>query len=43
VGCSIGVALSKDQSPDSLVHEADLALYRAKELGRNCWAVYDVA
>jgi two-component system cell cycle response regulator len=40
VTVSIGVAISLDvnvDGPESLVRQADLALYQAKEAGRNCW------
>ncbi|RUO25371.1 hypothetical protein CWE09_01140 [Aliidiomarina minuta] len=40
---SIGVALSKsDDNPESLIRNADTALYRAKERGRNIYHVYTV-
>jgi diguanylate cyclase (GGDEF)-like protein/PAS domain S-box-containing protein len=41
---SIGVALSEDgKSRDDLLHEADVAMYRAKERGRSGqYAVFDV-
>jgi diguanylate cyclase (GGDEF)-like protein len=35
VTCSIGCTLHKDSSADSLIREADEALYRAKQRGRN--------
>ena len=35
VTCSIGVACSVGRAPNALVREADEALYRAKEQGRN--------
>jgi diguanylate cyclase (GGDEF)-like protein len=43
VSVSIGVAHAGPQhtSADSLLHEADLAMYRAKERGRNCFDVAD--
>lgn len=40
VTASVGIAVSASQSPDGLVQEADLALYRAKERGRNRWEMY---
>ncbi len=42
VTVSIGLATSLDvnvDSPDSLLRQADQALYRAKQAGRNCWRV----
>ena len=43
VSCSIGIALSAGHSPEALLHEADIALSRAKHSGRNRWAIYDQA
>ena len=43
VTTSIGVALSADvpnAQPDTLIHKADLALYRAKAAGRACYALF---
>ncbi len=42
VTVSIGIATSLDvgvDGPESLVRQADLALYGAKRAGRNCWRV----
>ncbi len=42
VTVSIGIAISLDvnvDGPESLVRQADLALYSAKQAGRNCWRV----
>ena len=44
VGASIGVATispTSAASPEDLVRHADTAMYRAKDAGRNCIAVYD--
>jgi diguanylate cyclase (GGDEF)-like protein len=45
VTTSIGVAMTADAqaSPDSLVRDADAAMYRAKELGRNRYELFDDA
>jgi diguanylate cyclase (GGDEF)-like protein len=44
VTASIGVAAispTSSTSPEDLVRHADTAMYRAKDAGRNCMAVYD--
>jgi diguanylate cyclase (GGDEF)-like protein len=40
--CSIGISFTFDRSsdPDVLVHEADVAMYRAKERGGACYEVF---
>jgi len=40
---SIGIAIAdaRYETPDDLLRDADLALYRAKELGRNRYVVFD--
>jgi diguanylate cyclase (GGDEF)-like protein len=42
VTASIGVTLARDPdaAPQALIREADAAMYRAKELGKSCHAVY---
>ncbi len=42
IGCSIGVALapSHGERSDELLRNADLALYKSKHGGRNCFNVY---
>ena len=41
-GASIGVAIDESKSPDlqELLIQADIALYRAKEMGRNCFEFF---
>jgi diguanylate cyclase (GGDEF)-like protein len=43
IGASVGVAISQDGStdPDLLLHEADVAVYRAKQTGRGRTEVFD--
>ncbi len=43
VGASIGVAISQDANidPEALLHEADIAVYRAKGAGKGRAEVYD--
>lgn len=43
VGASVGVAVypHHGESAEALLHNADLAMYAAKERGRNCWHLYD--
>jgi diguanylate cyclase (GGDEF)-like protein len=40
--CSIGIAFTFERSvdPDALVHDADLAMYRAKERGGACYEIF---
>jgi diguanylate cyclase (GGDEF)-like protein len=42
VGASVGMTLAgAGREPDTLLHEADLAMYKAKSRGRNNWARFD--
>jgi diguanylate cyclase (GGDEF)-like protein len=45
VGTSIGIAMAPDHGsdPQELLKKADLALYRSKSAGRNCFTLYDDA
>jgi diguanylate cyclase (GGDEF)-like protein/PAS domain S-box-containing protein len=43
VGCSVGVAMSDGRHPVSLIQQADAALYRAKERGRNRCEIYEAS
>jgi diguanylate cyclase (GGDEF)-like protein len=40
--CSIGISFTFDRGadPDTLIHEADLAMYRSKERGGACYEVF---
>lgn len=44
VTASIGVTFypQKDCSPDQLLRQADQAMYQAKQLGKNCFHIFDV-
>src|SRR5208283_4445842 len=43
VSASVGLAVAKDgeKTADRLIHEADIAMYRAKAVGRNRFAIFD--
>jgi diguanylate cyclase (GGDEF)-like protein/PAS domain S-box-containing protein len=43
VSASVGLAIAKDpeKTADRLIHEADIAMYRAKAIGRNHFAIFD--
>jgi diguanylate cyclase (GGDEF)-like protein len=45
IGASIGIALAPEHgsNQEQLLKKADLALYRSKKAGRNCYTVYDEA
>jgi diguanylate cyclase (GGDEF)-like protein len=45
IGTSIGIALAPEHGSEQeqLLRKADLALYRSKSAGRNCFTVYDEA
>ncbi|MGH9187610.1 MAG: diguanylate cyclase domain-containing protein, partial [Acidimicrobiales bacterium] len=43
VNCSIGIALASGGEPESVIRDADAAMYRAKDLGRNRHVVFEDA
>ncbi|MGH9019019.1 MAG: diguanylate cyclase, partial [Acidimicrobiales bacterium] len=40
VTASIGIATGERRSADEMLRDADLALYRAKAMGKDCYVVY---
>ena len=42
IGASIGISCFPDDSDDaeSMIRHGDIAMYRAKQTGRNCWVFY---
>lgn len=40
---SIGIAMASTDNFDAVSHDADLAMYHAKEMGRDCYAFFDGA
>ena len=42
VGASIGISICPDDGADAetMLRHADIAMYKAKEKGRNCWVWY---
>jgi diguanylate cyclase (GGDEF)-like protein/PAS domain S-box-containing protein len=40
ISASIGIAAGDRPSAQELLREADIALYRAKAAGKNCWALF---
>lgn len=45
ISCSIGIATSSHthQQPNELLRDADIAMYEAKKLGKNRWAIFNTA
>ncbi|WP_375478962.1 putative bifunctional diguanylate cyclase/phosphodiesterase [uncultured Jatrophihabitans sp.] len=40
ITASVGIALGHRDTPEQLLHEADVALYQAKAAGKNCYEVF---
>ncbi|MFQ3574284.1 MAG: diguanylate cyclase [Thermodesulfovibrionales bacterium] len=42
ISASVGISIyfASDENPDSLIKKADIAMYRAKQLGKNCYEFY---
>jgi diguanylate cyclase (GGDEF)-like protein len=42
IGASVGISIFPDDAPDAetMLRHGDIAMYRAKEKGRNCWQLY---
>jgi diguanylate cyclase (GGDEF)-like protein len=43
ISASIGITVGPHETVDELLRDADIALYRAKEAGKNAYAVFDSA
>ncbi len=41
ISASIGIAAGVRTSAHELLRDADIALYRAKAMGKNCWALFE--
>ncbi len=40
ITASVGIAVGHRETPEALLHEADMALYQAKAAGKNCYEVF---
>jgi diguanylate cyclase (GGDEF)-like protein/PAS domain S-box-containing protein len=41
ISCSIGIAFSGHDLPEAMLNKADVALYQAKQRGRDRWEIFD--